>query len=623
MLGWSPARRRPFAIVNGRGFVKTTLKNILELLRTAGRLRPHLRAGRTLVLVVVGSSLLAGALEGVGVGLLVPLLSLLLGGEGATPMRPIRWVQEWLPDHSAAFYVMVFCLLVLGAIVAKNMVLYASQFLAAKLKRRMTVNLRGSVYQKLHRAELSLFEHRTSGELANACFGETARTIGALDLLLLLGQRASIGTFYLMALLIISWPLTLMAFLLALVIGTVVGGLHRRMARMGREVTEANHKLYATLMESFAGVRVVRATHSQAQVQERFTERNDFQAGIEERNTRYSSLVAPLAEIAAVTGAMIIIGVAYYFFVRSGGMLSSYLLGFGFILLRLLPLVNQIYGLTGHLMFLGPGVAEVEKWLTSPEFPMRPFGGREFAGVRDRVRFERLNYTYPNGTVAVRDIAFEMPAGRTIALVGASGSGKSTLATLLLRLRQPTGGRITVDGIDYWEFSAESWHRNLGVVEQEAFLFHDTLAQNISYGRAGITRKDVEAAIRMAHLEDVVNELPEGLDTIVGERGVLLSGGQRQRLAIARALVHNPRLLILDEATSALDNLSERQVQAALDQAVEGRTVLVIAHRLTTVRNADHIVVLDEGRVVEEGSWDRLMQNCGQFSRIASTSSMV
>jgi ATP-binding cassette subfamily B protein len=173
-----------------------------------------------------------------------------------------------------------------------------------------------------------------------------------------------------------------------------------------------------------------------------------------------------------------------------------------------------------------------------------------------------------------------------------------------------------VDGVDYWEFSAASWHRNLGVVEQEAFLFHDTLARNIAYGREQVTREQIEAAVRMAHLEDVVAELPEGLETIVGERGVLLSGGQRQRLAIARALVHNPRLLILDEATSALDNLAERQVQAALDRAVEGRTVLVIAHRLSTIRNADRIVVLEAGRVSEQGTWEELVKCGGKFSEL-------
>jgi len=593
------------------------LKNIWELMRVVAGLRPYLKAGRHLALAVVGASLLAGALEGIGVGLLVPLLSLILGEER---MTPIRKVQEQFPGHSVSFYVAVFCALVVLAIVAKNVALYASQFLAARLRRRMTVNLRDAVYRKLHRAELSLFEHRTAGELSNACFGETSRTIAAVDLLLLIGQRVSIGLVYLAMLLFISWELTLMAALLAAGIGYTVSRFHRRIGRLGHEVTAANQRLNACLMESFAGVRVVRATHSQERVQDKFTELSNAQTGIEERNHRLSSLIAPLAEVAAVIGAMVIVSFSYHFFVHSGEMLKSYQMALGFIMLRLLPLVNQVYQLTGHLMYLAPGVKEVERWLAEPEFPMRAFGNREFQGVRERIVFDAVGYQYPNGTEALRDIRLELPAGKTIALVGQSGSGKSTLATLLLRLRQPTSGRILVDGVDYWEFSAASWHRNIGVVEQEAFLFHDTLARNIAYGREDVTREQIEAAVRMAQLEDVIAGLPEGLETVVGERGVLLSGGQRQRLAIARALVHNPRLLILDEATSALDNLSERQVQAALDRAVAGRTVLVIAHRLSTIRNADLIVVLDRGRVAEQGTWDELAARGGMFEKLAAMS---
>ena len=601
--------------------MKAIIRNILNLLQSAWRLRPYLRPGRYLVLVVVCTSLLAGVFEGVGVGMLVPLISLLMGGT-AKDMRPIRWAQEWLPDHSQTFYIFVFCLLVLGAILAKNVVLYASQFLAGKLKRRMTVNLRDSLYRKVHRAELSMFEHRALGELANLCFGESGRTVGALDILLLLGQRAAIGICYLTALLVISWQLTLMAFALSVGIGSLVTGLHRRMGRLGLQVTETNQQMTSCLMESFAGVRVVRATHSQESVYEKFAKLNEAQATVEEHNTRLSSLVAPVAEVAAVAGAMVIIGISYHFFVRTGAILVSYQFALGFIMLRLLPLVNQLYGLAGHLMYMGPGVAEVEKWLAEPEFPVRPFGTGEFTGVRKDITFESVSYTYPNGTAALRNISLKFPAGRTIALVGESGSGKSTLATLMLRLRQPSAGRILIDGTDYWQFTAESWHKHIGVVEQEAFLFHDTLARNISYGREGITQKQIAEAVDTAHLHDVIAELPDGLDTIVGERGVLLSGGQRQRLAIARAVVHNPRLLILDEATSALDSLSEREVQSALDRAVAGRTVLVIAHRLSTVRNADQIIVLKDGSVAEQGSWEELVNRGGLFAGLVKLSAM-
>ncbi len=600
--------------------MRAWFKHMAEIGGSAWRLRPYLRGGRYLILAVVMSSLIAAVLEGVGVSFLVPLLSLLLGGEGATPMRPIRWVQTALPDHSPAFYVVLFCLFVLGAIVAKNVVLYGSQILAATLKRRISVNLRDALFRRLHSAELQLFEQRTAGELANVFSTEIGRTLSTIDFLLLLAQRVSIATFYLVALLVISWQLTLITMLLAGLIGFLAAFLYRGMGKRGRQITEVNQRLASCLVESFAGVRLIRATDSQARVIGNFNALSKQEAELEEKVIRINALAVPITETVAVAGAMSIVGFAYLFFVRTHLMLSSYLLGFGFILLRLLPLVNQIYQLQSHLVYLAWGVKEVERWLASPQYPNRPFGALKFDGVRQSIRFEQVSFAYPNGTQALQDLTFEIPAGKTVALVGASGSGKSTVATLLLRLRQPTTGRISLDGKDYWEFSADFWHSSVAVVEQEAFLFCDTLARNIGFGFPEVSDAAIRTAVRQAQLEDVVAGLPEGLETVVGERGMTLSGGQRQRLAIARALVRDPKILILDEATSALDPLSERLVQSALEDATQGRTVLVIAHRLSTIQHADHIVVLDKGRAVEQGTWRDLHAKGGRFTQLVNSS---
>jgi ABC-type multidrug transport system fused ATPase/permease subunit len=329
-----------------------------------------------------------------------------------------------------------------------------------------------------------------------------------------------------------------------------------------------------------------------------------------------------MTETAGVIGGMSLIACAHQLLVRPGLMSTEVLLGFAVILLRLLPVVNQLYALHGQMLYLGGAANTVVQWLQLPVFPRQPFGNREFTTVVGSIQFQDLCYTYTTGTIALDRASFSVPAGKTVALVGGSGSGKSTIAALLLRLRQPSGGHILIDGQDYWSYSAECWHRLVAVVEQESFLFHDTIANNIAYGYPNATPEAIRRAVRLAHLEDFIECLPNGLDTIVGERGAMLSGGQRQRIAIARALVRDPKILILDEATSALDSISERQVQAALEEARCGRTVLVIAHRFSTIQWADSIVVLEGGRVVEQGSWEDLHRAEGAFQSLLTASQL-
>jgi ATP-binding cassette, subfamily B, bacterial MsbA len=572
--------------------------------------RPALLAG------VLAFSVFVMLFEGLGVGLLVPLLNLLLGGENAAPMRPLQWLEGLLPGRSPAFYIGAICVTIVCAIAAKNAALYASQFLVAGLKRRTAIDLRDALFRRIQLAELDVFDRSPGGELANVFLVESYRASLAIDALLATLQRSSIAVAYLVALFYLSWPLTLLVMALAIALGATISFVYRRLTSAGVELTEWNHRLAAALGQSFSGIRVVRATNSQRREIDRFHELNEGQARAEERSAHASSMLFPLTETLAVAGAMVIVAFAYVFLVGPGRMLSSYLLAFGFILLRLLPLLNQLYGLLGHLMYLAGGIREVQTWMETPVYPARPFGHVEFRALARDLRFDGVGYSYPTGKQALTDLAFTVTVGETVAIVGPSGSGKSTLAALLLRLRAPVSGRIVVDGRDAWEYSAESWHRATALVEQDAFLFHGTLRENILYGCDDVSEEALQRALAIANLRDVVDGLPAGLDTLVGERGVMVSGGQRQRIAIARAVVRNPAILILDEATSHLDAVSEQLVQSALQNAARGRTTIVIAHRLSTIREADRIVVLDHGRVVEEGTWSTLQEGDGVFARL-------
>jgi ATP-binding cassette, subfamily B, bacterial MsbA len=596
--------------------MKTWLIQSADVWRLLKRLRPYLGTGRGLLFATLASSLFMVFFEGVGVGLLVPLLSLLLGGSNAVPMRPLQWLETNFPGHSPAFYVGACCVAIVGAIAAKNLAAYISLMFAARLKRRIAMSLRTVLFERLQRANLDLFDQRPTGEIANIFLVETYRTTVAIEAAVNFAQRAGIALFYVAALFYFSWPLTLLVVGLGASIAASLGAVYRRLSRAGTHLTELNHRLSTALEQSFAGVRVVRATNAQASEIARFRRINDEHAASEEQTSRAYGLLAPVTETLAVIGAMAIVACAYIFFVRPGHMLPSYLLFYGFVLLRLLPLMNTLYSMQGHLYHVAGGIREVERWLDTPIFPERAFGTVEFAGVRDALRFEELGYTYGTGTEALRDATFEVRAGQTVAIVGSSGSGKSTLAALLLRLRAPTSGRISVDGIDYWQFSPESWHRQVALVEQDAFLFHGTLRENVVYGWQRVSDEALARAIEAANLTDMVASLPEGLDTLVGERGAMVSGGQRQRIAIARAIIRDPAILVLDEATSHLDSVSEQLVQQALNNAARNRTTVVIAHRLSTVRDADWIAVFEQGRVVEQGTWASLQEAQGAFDRL-------
>lgn len=597
--------------------LKTWISQLAQLVRDLKTLRPHLRPNRWLVLGAMAMASLSALFEGVGIGLLIPMIALLQGDvEAALKGRFLKWLPELWPNQSPTSYVLLFCGLVFAALLAKNVIFFGYQILLTAFSRRVGLNLRDAFFRHLQRVSLHVFEERKAGELNNVFFGEIGRTQATLEFFLLCLQRLSVLTLYFVMLLLLSWQFTLATLALAALIGTLSSRIQVNLARGGALRTSAYREITGYVLGVFSGIRLVRATNAQQTVEAGFHDRSHHLAAVERRAALLSQSLGPFTEVIAVAGMMGLIAGAYVWLIQPGRLGSSSLMVIGLILIRLLPLVNQIYGLTGQLSLYAAGVNEVIRWLAIPQFPGRPFGDRDFSGVRRAIRLENVGFTYPNGTAALRGVSLEIPAGQTVALVGASGSGKSTLATLLLRLREPTSGRITVDGVDYWEFSATSWHGQLGIVEQEAFLFNDTIRNNITFGCPDATPERIAEAVRVAHLQDVIAELPKGLETVVGERGTMLSGGQKQRLAIARAIVRNPRLLLLDEATSALDNYSERQVQAALDDARRGRTSVVIAHRLSTIRNADLIAVMDRGEIVETGTWTELERRGGTFSRL-------
>jgi subfamily B ATP-binding cassette protein MsbA len=289
------------------------------------------------------------------------------------------------------------------------------------------------------------------------------------------------------------------------------------------------------------------------------------------------------------------------------------LLTFFFALFRLLPLVQVLNGHRSQWAISRNALDVVAQLLDKRDKPYIVDGHRPLQAFRESIVFEDVGFAYEPGQPVLHDISLTIRQGQTTALVGGSGAGKSTLADLLARLQDPTEGRILLDGVDLREFTLESLRRHLVIVSQSTFLFHDTVRANIAYGLDDVPMDRIRWAAEKANALEFIDAMPDGFETVLGDRGERLSGGQRQRISIARALLRDPEILVLDEATSALDSVSERLVQESLEYLMEGRTVLVIAHRLSTVESADHLVVLEGGRIVEEGSYDDLLARKGHL----------
>jgi ATP-binding cassette, subfamily B, bacterial MsbA len=590
------------------------------------RLLRYLAPYRLLLTAALLSALMFAALDTFSFVMLAPFVGTLFrGGEvdffGAG--RQVGWLLDntigrVLPaDADPMQALTVLSIAVLVVFMLKNVFDYLRHYLVAMLEQSVTRDLRNEVYEHALELDLRFYGRMRTGQIMNRLTSDT-------ELLrsLLTNNIATFITSVLQViiavyvLLVVSWQLTLLAVVVMPFTFVIWRYLLRPLRRGDRRVLEMGGEVASHLQETVSGVRQVKAAAAERFEVGRFRGLTQEYYRTVVRTERVRALASPLSETMGAVGTVLILWFGGRMVLMDGTIGAD---GFILFIALSLKLYQPAKWLSKFPSLIQPALAAADRIFGFLDTPVEIVDGpalKAFSGFRDSIRFEHVSFAYTSGDPVLHDISLNAAPGQVIALVGPSGAGKSTLVDLLARFYDPTDGRITIDGVDLREISPRSLRSNLGIVTQETVLFHDTVRSNIAYALPGAGAEEVERAARAANAHEFIAQLSDGYDTVLGERGTRLSGGQRQRIAIARALLRDPPLLIFDEATSALDSESERLVQDAVQTLLKGRTVFVIAHRLATVLDADMIVVMDQGRVVQSGTHDELLREGGLYGRL-------
>lgn len=510
------------------------------------------------------------------------------------------------------------CLFLIASFAVKNFFVYLNGQLIFRVQTKTAKKLRDDVFRNIIEMHLDYFNKNRVGNLMNLVYNDVqaVNTTVSSTFVNFLQNPFSILV-YVGVLLVLSWKLTLFAALSSVLIFFVIRTIGRQVKDLATSFRNNMGDMNSVLQEKFSGIKVIKSSAFEDVEYARFQGfTRDFR-NLDIKISRLRNIIGPLNETLLVAAIALVLwfgGLQVF----DGKMTSSELILFAFTLYSTMGPIKMFGNVSTQLQL---GMVSAERLFELLDtVPAIKNGTRSISGFSQSIKFEDVCFKYrkePDAPDVLDHVSFEIRKGEMVALVGQSGSGKSTAVDLLLRFYDVDSGRITVDGIDIREFDYKQLRHMIGVVSQEVILFNDTVEANIAYGvREDADHEQVERAAHLANAHEFITGKPEGYNTLVGDRGIQLSGGQRQRLAIARAMVKNPELLIFDEATSALDNESEKIVQQAIDHALADRTALVVAHRLSTIRNADRIIVMDRGRAVESGNHEELLKLGGLYKNL-------
>jgi ABC-type multidrug transport system fused ATPase/permease subunit len=576
-----------------------------KLLSLALRQRPLLVATSAVL------SILIAMMEGAGLGLILPIVEGMGNPGELSPIHPLsQAISDVLTWAGLPFSTTVLILIGLMLFGLQSLLIFSKSMAILYTRTRIELSIREELFASFFTARASYLDGQHLGRLSNAIIVEVSRTGAALLHVMEASMNMILIAGYFVVAVIISWELALITLAVVLVGGTAT----RRTAslrRRGRQITVANAEMESTGVEYLSAIREVKALGLKPHANELFTG-TAVRAGQEDYGAQ--RLVAAFRfgyEISAVVVTATILGIGVL--ILNIGAAAT--VAFFALLFRLAPRVVLLQNLLYKFLSAQPGYEEVRLLSDEAIANAVPDDGRGYpAGLRSQIELRDVSFSY-DGIVNVLDgVNLVIPRGATIGIVGVSGAGKSTLVDLLLRLTDPTKGAILIDGKDLRALDLKSWKSLIGFVGQDPFLFHESIEHNLALSTPGVNAAAIEIAANRAGALEFINRLEKGYDTVVGERGVMLSGGQRQRLALARALLREPAILLLDEATSNLDSKSQASIQQSIREMHGQRTVVIVAHRLSSVRDADMIVTLDAGRVAECGTHDELIALGGIYN---------
>jgi subfamily B ATP-binding cassette protein MsbA len=561
--------------------------------RLLGYIKPY---WRTFSISILGMAV-AAATEALLPALLKPMLD-------GTFVHRDDTVIRWAP---------VFLLLIFFV---RGVASFAGTFAIGWVGNKLVMDLREEMFRKLLSLPTRFYDDHSTGQLISKLTYDVTQVTAAATNVVTVILRDTIIVIGLMGwLLYLNWKLTMLTLVMIPLIAVIIKLISNRERDASRMTQVAMGDITQVIEESVTAHKVVKLFGGQPYEKARFGNQANWVRRHAMKQVVAGAANVPIVQMVAALALAIIM----YLAIQQARTDESTVGGFLSFIAAMLMLTAPAKRIAGVSEFLQRGLAAAESVFELIDTPSETDEGKEtIARAKGNLAFEHVSLSYQaDERMALRDVCLDIPAGQSVALVGASGSGKSTMANLVPRFYLPTSGRITLDGHDLSDLTLASLRANIALVSQEVVLFNDTIAANIAYGQMReVPDEEIIAAAQAAHAMEFIRDLPEGMNTLVGEKGVRLSGGQRQRLAIARAILKNAPVLILDEATSALDSESERHVQAALETLMQGRTTLVIAHRLSTIEKADRIVVMQKGQIVETGTHRELLDKSGVYAQL-------